>query len=165
MAFTFGAGERERNSPAPGSSVEVPGPGGWRKSPREARHGPEERRPWEPASRPRRPPSPSLLPGCARAAAALSRGLRREPSSRLHGTLLQRTCWRSRGSAVAQAVSSEVRPRVAVHGPPSFAQPSWLESATSPRCFSLFFFFQYATKPCGRVSFFPPCFCREGDTY
>lgn len=144
--FPVWAGERARDSSAPANPVQGPR----RKLPRAARLWPEERRPWEPASRPRRPPSPALLPGCARAVPALSRGLRREPPSGLYGTLPLRTGWRRRGSAAGQSVSPEVRPRVPVRGP-SFGQPSWLESATSPRCFC--FSFEHAIRSSGRVIF------------
>lgn len=162
VAFTFGAGERASDSPAPGSPVEVPGPGGLeevapRGSPRVGEETALGAGVPPPAASFAVPP-PGLRAGgrssvSGAAAGTVERAGRNPPSE---DPLEEK---REQG---AQAVRSEVRPRVAVRGPPSFAQPSWLEPATSPRCFS--FSFEYATKPSGRVSFFPS-FCREVDTY
>lgn len=90
--------------------------------------GPGSRRP-APGGLFLRPSSPAARGG----APALSRGLRREPPSGLDRTLPLRTHWR-RGSAAGRSVSPEVRPRVGVRGPLSFAPLSWLESATSLHC-------------------------------
>lgn len=156
VAFTFGARERARDPPAPGSPVEVPGPGGLEEvAPRGSPRVGEETALGASFA----VPSPGLRAGgrssvSGAAAGTVERAGRNPPSE---DPLEEK---REQGG---QAVRSEVRPRVAFRGPPSFAQPSWLEPATSPRCFS--FSFEYATKPSGRVSFFPPCFCREEDTY
>lgn len=106
--------------------------------------GPGSRRP-APGGLLLRPSSPAARGG----APALSRGLRREPPSGLDRTLPLRTHWR-RGSAAGRSVSPEVRPRVGVRGPLSFALLARVRDLPTLFCFS----FEYATKPSGRVIFF-----------
>lgn len=145
--------ERGRGSRPPlRAQSRAQGRGRWRKSPRTASRWPEEGRCWEPASRPRRPPSPTLL--------LAARGQPRSVSGAAAGP----SPWGPAGGEGARRVGPAARGQAAGPGPrPSVLRPALLAGVRdlpTLLCFS----FEYATESSGRV-IFPPCFCQEGDIY
>lgn len=108
------------------------GPVGGSPTPPAARLWRKERRPWEPASRPRRPPSPTLLPGCAGGASSGSRAAAGTASPAGPAPppedLLEK---RARGRSVRQPRGQAAGPRPWSSG---LRPAPWHEPPTSPRC-------------------------------